>query len=94
MGSEVITELPTNWYENPSLLGFVVSCVYGYFLTIDGPSTYHHSFVLMNELNLHGNGFGFKDEYCITFWCECHCYFKDLIYQVWVWWYPKIAIPK
>ena len=28
MGSEVITELPTNWYEDPDFLGFVVSCVY------------------------------------------------------------------
>ncbi|RVW78521.1 Disease resistance-like protein CSA1 [Vitis vinifera] len=27
MGSEVTTELPTNWYEDPDFLGFVVSCV-------------------------------------------------------------------
>ncbi|RVW21566.1 TMV resistance protein N [Vitis vinifera] len=54
MGSEVTTELPTNWYEDPDFLGFVGKC-YRY----DSP----------------GN-------------------FKDLIDQVCVWWYPKIAIRK
>ncbi|RVW66514.1 hypothetical protein CK203_065354 [Vitis vinifera] len=35
MGSEVTTELPTNWYEDPDFLGFVVSCVYRHIPTSD-----------------------------------------------------------
>ena len=86
MGSEVTTELPTNWYEDPDFLGFVVSCVYRHIPTSDFDYCY-----LGCELNLHGNGFEFKDDrYC----SRRHSNFKDLIDQVWVWWYPKIAIPK
>ena len=48
----------------------------------------------MCELNLHGNGFRFKDECSFTCWCECNRNSKHLVDQVWVWWYPKIAIPK
>ncbi|KAL6328710.1 hypothetical protein AAG906_003396 [Vitis piasezkii] len=89
MGSEVTTELPTNWYEDPDFLGFVVSCVYGHIPTSDFAAPY-----LECELNLHGNGFEFKDKCCHTCCCGVHGNFKDLRDQVWVWWYPKIAIPK
>eukprot|EP00261_Vitis_vinifera_P037921 XP_019079164.1 PREDICTED: TMV resistance protein N isoform X2 [Vitis vinifera] len=88
MGSEVTTELPTNWYEDPHFLGFVVSCVYRHIPTSDFD---YRDVDLMCELNLHGNGFEFKG--------KCYRYdspgnFKDLIDQVCVWWYPKIAIRK
>ncbi|CBI23893.3 unnamed protein product, partial [Vitis vinifera] len=85
MGSEVTTELPTNWYEDPDFLGFVVSCVYRHIPTSDFDEPY---LFLECELNLHGNGFEFKDECCHGYSCD----FKDLM--VWVWCYPKIAIPK
>ena len=87
MGSEVTTELPTNWYEDPDFLGFVVSCVYRHNPTSDYCD-------LECELNLDGNGFEFKDGCWFQCRCEAHGSFKDLRDQVWVWWYPKIAIPK
>ncbi|RVW66676.1 Protein PopC [Vitis vinifera] len=62
MGSEVTTELPTNWYEDPDFLGFVVSCVYRHNPTSDYCD-------LECELNLDGNGFEFKDG-C---WFQCRC---------------------
>ncbi|RVW81078.1 hypothetical protein CK203_045364 [Vitis vinifera] len=85
---KVTTELPTNWYEDPHFLGFVVSCVYRHIPTSDFD---YRDVDLMCELNLHGNGFEFKG--------KCYRYdspgnFKDLIDQVCVWWYPKIAIRK
>ena len=86
MGSEVTTELPTNWYEDPDFLGFVVSCVYRSQNLSDS--------LFMCELNLHGNGFGFKDRFWFKGRCGWHDYFKDCHDQVCVWWYPKIAIPK
>ncbi|CBI23900.3 unnamed protein product, partial [Vitis vinifera] len=88
LGTEVTTELPTNWYEDPDFLGFVVSCVCRSIPTSDG-----HSYFLGCALKLHGNGFEFKDK-CL-FDCQCKCHgINDLVDQVWVWWYPKIAIPK
>ena len=48
----------------------------------------------MCELNLHGNGFRFTDRCYHSFCCGAHGNFKDWRDQVWVWWYPKIAIPK
>uniref|UniRef100_F6H8W0 C-JID domain-containing protein n=1 Tax=Vitis vinifera TaxID=29760 RepID=F6H8W0_VITVI len=84
LGSEVTAKLPMNWYEDPDFLGFFVSCVYQ-------PS---HKSTLKCELNLHGNGFEFKDRTWCDCWCGSHGNFKELIDQVWVWWYPKIAIPK
>ena len=86
MGRKVTTELPTNWYEDPDFLGFVVSCVCGPYFTV-------HS-VPMCKLNLHGNGFRFTDRCYHSFCCGAHGNFKDWRDQVWVWWYPKIAIPK
>ncbi|XP_034701738.1 disease resistance protein RPV1-like isoform X1 [Vitis riparia] len=95
LGSELTTELPTNWYEDPDLLGFVVSCVYQPIPTSHDPRiSYHFSSAFSCELNLHGNGFGFKDERRFGCRCECQGNFNDMIDQVWVWWYPKIAIPK
>ena len=95
LGSELTTELPMNWYEDPDLLGFVVSCVYQPIPTSHDPRiSYHFSSAFSCELNLHGNGFGFKDERRFGCRCECQGNFNDMIDQVWVWWYPKTAIPK
>ncbi|KAJ9705520.1 hypothetical protein PVL29_003523 [Vitis rotundifolia] len=83
LGSEVTTELPTNWYEDPNFLGFVVSCVY----------QPRQSISFICELNLHGNGFGFKKQQKFTCGCDCYWEFNgNFNDQVWVWWYPKIAI--
>ncbi|KAJ9705622.1 hypothetical protein PVL29_003609 [Vitis rotundifolia] len=88
LGSEVTTKLPMNWYEDPDFPGFVVSCVFQPISTYDTSD-------LECELNLYGNGFEFKDKCRYSCcWCEDHGYFKELFDQVWVWWYPKIAIPK
>ncbi|KAL6329172.1 hypothetical protein AAG906_011631 [Vitis piasezkii] len=94
LGSEVTAKLPINWYEDPDFPGFVVSCVYRHIRTSDDPATYYYNPDLVCELNLHGNGFRFKDECSYTCWCECNRNSKHLVDQVWVWWYPKIAIPK
>ena len=95
LGSELTTELPTNWYEDLDLLGFVVSCLYQPIPTSHDPRTsYHFSSDFRCELNLHGNGFEFKDEFWFGCQCECQGNFNDMIDQVWVRWYPKIAIPK
>ena len=94
LGSEVTAKLPMNWYEDLDFPGFVVSCVYRDIRTSDDPATYYYNPDLVCELNLHGNGFRFKDECSFTCWCECNRNSKHLVDQVWVWWYPKIAIPK
>ena len=91
LGSQVTAKLPINWYEDPDFLGFFVSCVYRHITSV-GPG----HFKLECELYLHGNNVfgGFKDEYSYTSIEKCDCNFEDMIDQVWVWWYPKIAIPK
>ena len=94
LGSEVTAKLPMNWYEDLDFPGFVVACVYRDIRTSDDPATYYYNPDLVCELNLHGNGFRFKDECSYTCWCECNRNSKHLVDQVWVWWYPKIAIPK
>ena len=81
LGSEVTTELPMNWHEDTDFLGFVVSCVYQ-------PCYFIH---VTCELNIHGNGFGFKNKIWFSCLCKPHDNLND---QVWVQWYPKINIPE
>ncbi|KAJ9680242.1 hypothetical protein PVL29_019527 [Vitis rotundifolia] len=83
LGRKVTMELPTNWYEDPDFLGFVVSCVYQPIPIYD--HVYEHfSSSFICELNLRRNGFGLNEEHRISCHCECHGNFNDMVSQVWV----------
>ncbi|KAJ9687306.1 hypothetical protein PVL29_015979 [Vitis rotundifolia] len=92
LGSEVTEKLPINWCEDPDFPGFVLSCVYRPSCDYSSAYIFCHDFKC--ELNLHGNGFRFRDVCYHECWCDCHVNFKDSRDLVCVYWYPKTAIPE
>ncbi|KAL6318087.1 hypothetical protein AAG906_035232 [Vitis piasezkii] len=93
-GSRVTIELPRYWYKNKDLLGFTLFSVH---IPLDNESVDISEdedlpcCSLKCELTFRGDQFAFLDDLSLDSWCEC--YKNDgASGQVWVLYYPKVAI--
>ncbi|KAL6315510.1 hypothetical protein AAG906_000808 [Vitis piasezkii] len=93
-GSRVTIELPRYWYKNKDLLGFALFSVH---IPLDNESVDISEdedlpcCSLKCELTFRGDQFAFLDDLSLDSWCEC--YKNDgASGQVWVLYYPKVAI--
>ena len=93
-GSRVTTELPRYWYENKDLLGFALFSVHIALADESVDRSKDEGLApcsLKCELTFRGDQIAFLNDLSLESWCEC--YENDgASGQVWVLYYPKVAI--
>ena len=82
MGIEIRIELPMNWYQDDHFLGFGFFCVH--------QSVSYGNFVVLDLV--FGERHSFSDELCLPYY-EYHGKHGSKSDEVWLLYYPKIAIP-